>query len=65
MGIIFCTILFFIAIFSYMHTLSLAVFKFLLFILIARELTYKKAISYNNKMLLIASGIIVLSSHNF
>lgn len=62
MGIIFCTILFFIAIFSYMHTSSLAVFKFLLFILIARELTYKKAISYNNKMLLIASGIIVLSS---
>lgn len=62
MGIIFCTILFFIAIFSYMHTSSLAVFKFLLFILIARELTYKKAISYNNKMLFIASGIIVLSS---
>lgn len=61
-GIIFCTVLFFIAILSYIYTSSLALFKVLFFILITRELTYKKAISYNTKMLLIAAGIIVLSS---
>lgn len=61
-GIVFCAVLFFTAIFSYIYTSSLVVFKVLFFILIARELTYKKAISYNTKMLLIAAGIIVLSS---
>jgi hypothetical protein len=61
-GIIFCAVLFFISIFSYISTSSLAILKFLFCILIARELTYKKVISYNTKMLLIAAGIIVLSS---
>lgn len=61
-GIIFAIILFFISVLSYIYTGTLAAFRVFLFTLIARGLTYKKMISYNNKMLFIAFLMVVMSS---
>ncbi|WP_279134152.1 hypothetical protein [Megasphaera elsdenii] len=61
-GIVFAAILFFISIISYIYTGTLAAFRVFLFVLIARELSYRKMILYNNSMLFIAFMGIVLSS---
>ena len=61
-GAIFAIVLFFISVLSYIHTGTLAAFRIFLFTLIARGLTYKKMISYNNKMLFIAFLMVVISS---
>lgn len=61
-GAIFAIVLFFISGLSYIHTGTLAAFRIFLFTLIARGLTYKKMISYNNKMLFIAFLMVVISS---
>lgn len=61
-GAIFAIVLFFTSGLSYIHTGTLAAFRIFLFTLIARGLTYKKMISYNNKMLFIAFLLVVISS---
>lgn len=61
-GLFFSIIILVVGVISYVYMGGLAFLRTALFILIAHGLSYKKIITYNNKMLLVAMLIIVFSS---